>query len=167
MGVIRRAEARMTPQQFIIMSWFQTAASRCHFDRSPKGEAEKSFPKLIEPVAARSLHAAASCLGRDDIMGNPFGHRYVSMMCELIVRDLSAFSMVATVHWTACSLSNDLTSDEISATGSRQRFAHALRLVEMTTERRSNAFGCCGLQGESEPKETTRTLICTQTYTAT
>ena len=31
--------------------------------------------------------------------------------------------MVVTLHWRAHSLSIDLTSDEISATGGRQRFA--------------------------------------------
>ena len=38
---------------------------------------------------------------------------------------LTAISMVATPHWGACSLSVDLTSFEISATGGRKRFAHA------------------------------------------
>ena len=36
---------------------------------------------------------------------------------------LTTISMVATPHWGACSLSIDLTSDEISATGGHQRFA--------------------------------------------
>ena len=36
---------------------------------------------------------------------------------------LTAISMVATPHWGDSSLSIDLTSDEISATGGHQRFA--------------------------------------------
>ena len=36
---------------------------------------------------------------------------------------ISAISMVATPHCGDCSLSDDLSSDEASATGSRQSFA--------------------------------------------
>ena len=39
------------------------------------------------------------------------------------LRVRSAISMVVTLHWRAHSLSIDLTSDEISATGGHQRFA--------------------------------------------
>ena len=36
----------------------------------------------------------------------------------------SANFIVATLHWRDCSFRFDLSSDEISATGSRQSFAH-------------------------------------------
>ena len=48
---------------------------------------------------------------------------YGTRLSENISRRDSATSMVATPHRGACSLSVDLTSDEISVTGSRQRFA--------------------------------------------
>ncbi len=58
----------------------------------------------------------------------------------------SATSIVATPHWGDCSFSVDLTSDEISATGGRQRFAlsnasHCLRAGGSTSPRRTKKYG--------------------------
>ena len=45
------------------------------------------------------------------------------LLRNMIYRLFPASSMVVTPHWGDYSLSDDLTSDEISATGGPQRFA--------------------------------------------
>ena len=54
---------------------------------------------------------------------------------------LTAISMVATPHWGACSLSIDLTSDEISATGGHQRFALERFALLVSVRKRTRTAG--------------------------
>ena len=51
------------------------------------------------------------------------------LLRNMIYRLFPASSMVVTPHWGDYSLSDDLTSDEISATGGPQRFARYDRFV--------------------------------------
>ena len=79
-------------------------------------------------VAAGFAVASASCSFRLTHSGR-----------FLLSQDSSASSIVATPHCGACSFSDDLTSDGISATGCPQRFAHwgTSRFVLRNLSRRS------------------------------
>ena len=65
----------------------------------------------------------------------------VSLSSASSIDALTAISMVATPHWGDCSLSIDLTSDDISATGGHQRFALERFALLVSVRKRTRTAG--------------------------
>ena len=90
------------------------------------GSAAGKRPKFVSAKRAASpLQGRAATIERTEHWFESkcaFGI-VVSLSYATSIGAFTAISMVATPHWGDCSLSIDLTSDEISATGGHQRFA--------------------------------------------
>ena len=107
-------------------------SKRINIRRSKEGGGDPCSATSI--VAAGFGGAAARCSFRLTYSGRFLLRRIAHWG---VLRPLSAISMVATPRWGDCSLSIDLTSDEISATGGRQRFVLSSANDSSTEEVRS------------------------------
>ena len=73
------------------------------------------------------------------LIGCAFAYKGISPATSIDA--LTAISMVATPHWGDSSLSIDLTSDEISATGGHQRFALERFALLVSVRKRTRTAG--------------------------